>query len=225
MRTERDTLGEVRVPDDALYGAQTQRAVENYPISGLREHPVFIRAFIIIKKAAAMANRELGVLDRKLADAIIGAAEELLKNDEKYRNQFVVDVFQAGAGTSFNMNVNEVIASLANRSLGEKAAINANDHVNMAQSTNDVVPTAIRVAAVILLQELWPGLDALAGALDDRGKAFADVIKSGRTHLQDAVPVTLGQEFRAYAAAVKRSTRLLRDAAAELKVLGIGGTA
>jgi aspartate ammonia-lyase len=224
VRIERDTLGEVAVPDDALYGAQTQRAVENYPISGLREHPVFIRAFIIIKKAAAIANRELGVLDAKLADAIIAACDELQNNEPKYRNQFVVDVFQAGAGTSFNMNVNEVIASLANRALGG-TPIHPNDHVNMAQSTNDVVPTAIRVATIMLLEHLWPGLDMLADAFDERGKAFADVIKSGRTHLQDAVPVTLGQEFRAYAAAVRRSTRLLRAAASELTVLGIGGTA
>jgi aspartate ammonia-lyase len=224
VRIEKDTLGEVAVPDDALYGAQTQRAVENYPVSGLREHPIFVRAFIIIKKAAALANRELGVLDEKLAKAIVGACDELLNNEEKYRSQFVVDVFQAGAGTSFNMNVNEVIATLANRALGGRS-VNANDHVNMAQSTNDVVPTAIRVSAMLLLQKLWPGLDLLADALDERGDAFADVIKSGRTHLQDAVPITLGQEFRAYGAAVRRSTRLLRDAAAELKVLGIGGTA
>jgi aspartate ammonia-lyase len=224
MRIERDTLGEIAVPDDALYGAQTQRAVENYPISGLREHPIFIRAFILIKKAAALANRELGALDEKRAQAIIAACDELLNNEEKYRSQFVVDVFQAGAGTSFNMNVNEVIATLANRSLGERA-VHPNDHVNMAQSTNDVVPTAIRVSTLMLLTHLWPGLESLAEAFDDRGKAFADVIKSGRTHLQDAVPVTLGQEFKAYAAAVRRSTRLLRDAAAEMKELGIGGTA
>ena len=223
-RIERDTLGEIAVPDDALYGAQTQRAVENYPVSGLREHPIFIRAFILIKKAAALANRELGALDEKRARAIIAACDELLNDEKKYRSQFVVDVFQAGAGTSFNMNVNEVIATLANRSLGERV-VHPNDHVNMAQSTNDVVPTAIRVSALMLLTHLWPGLESLADAFDDRGKAFADVIKSGRTHLQDAVPVTLGQEFKAYAAAVRRSTRLLRDAAAELKALGIGGTA
>src|SRR5262249_1219441 len=147
MRSERDTLGEVKVPDDALYGAQTQRAVENYPISGLREHPVFIRAFIYLKKAAALANKELHALEPKLADAIIAACDDVLKNE--YRDQFVVDVFQAGAGTSFNMNVNEVIANLANRSLGGKLGeykpIHPNDHVNASQSTNDVFPTAIRV--------------------------------------------------------------------------------
>ena len=229
MRYEKDTLGDVAVPDDALYGAQTQRAVENYPVSGLREHPTFIRAFILLKKSAAIVNRELGALDPKLADAIIRACDDLLANEEKYRKQFVVDVFQAGAGTSFNMNCNEVIANLANLSangrLGDYRPVHPNDHVNMAQSTNDVFPTAIRVATVMLAMQLWTALDGLADAFDERGDAFSDVIKSGRTHLQDAVPVTLGQEFKAYAAAIRRSTRLLRDSAAELKVLGIGGTA
>src|SRR3954468_5571177 len=195
MRTERDTLGEVRVPDDALYGAQTQRAVENYPISGLREHPVFIRAFILLKKAAALANKELGALDVQVADSIVAACDELLNTEGKYRDQFVVDVFQAGAGTSFNMNVNEVIANLANPERGTYTPVNPNDHVNMAQSTNDVFPTAIRIATLLLLlRELLPELDGLAMALGERGEAFASVIKSGRTHLQDAVPVTLGQE-------------------------------
>jgi aspartate ammonia-lyase len=225
MRTERDTLGEVRVPDDALYGAQTQRAVENYPISGLREHPVFIRSFILLKKAAALANRELDALDAGLADSIVAACDELLGNPDKYRPQFVVDVFQAGAGTSFNMNVNEVIANLANPERGAYKPVHPNDHVNMAQSTNDVFPTAIRIATLLLLNELFPALDALAMALADRGEAFADVIKSGRTHLQDAVPVTLGQEFKAYASAVARATRQLAVAAVELRELGIGGTA
>jgi len=225
MRTERDTLGEVRVPDDALYGAQTQRAVENYPISGLREHPLFIHAFILLKKAAALANKELDAIDPKIADAIIAASDDLLNNEDRYRNQFVVDVFQAGAGTSFNMNVNEVIANLANPERGTYTPIHPNDHVNMAQSTNDVFPTAIRIATLLLLNELLPELDALANAFDDRGNAFADIIKSGRTHLQDAVPLTLGQEFRAYASATRRASRLLRDTSNELHVLGIGGTA
>jgi aspartate ammonia-lyase len=219
MRTERDTLGEVLVPDHALYGAQTQRAVENYPISGLREHPLFIRTFIQLKRAAALANRELGAMDAETAEAIVGACDELLGNFEKYRNQFVVDVFQAGAGTSFNMNVNEVIATLARK------GIHPNDHVNMSQSTNDVFPTAIRVAGLLLLNELFPQLDALGSTFDAKGDEFADVIKSGRTHLQDAVPVTLGQEFHAYASATRRATKLLRDAARELRILGIGGTA
>src|ERR1051326_7049542 len=219
MRSERDTLGEVLVPDDALYGAQTQRAVENYPVSGLREHPVFIRTFIQLKRAAALANRELGAMQAETADAIVRACDELLGNLEKYRGQFVVDVFQAGAGTSFNMNVNEVIATLA----GE--GIHPNDHVNMSKSTNDVFPTAIRIAGLLLLNELLPHLDALASAFDGKGDEFADVIKSAPTHLQDSVPVTLGQEFHAYGSATRRATNLLRDAARELRILGIGGTA
>jgi len=229
MRIERDTLGEVRVPDDALYGAQTQRAIENYPISGLREHPELVRAFILLKRAAAQANRELGAMDERIANAIIGACDQIHGDFEEHRKHFVVDVFQAGAGTSFNMNCNEVIANLANLSLGGKLGeykpVHPNDHVNMAQSTNDVFPTAMRVATVALLEQLLPRLDQLADALDVKGDEFADVIKSGRTHLQDAVPVTLGQEFKAYAAAVRRSTSALRDAAASVRELGIGGTA
>ena len=229
MRVERDTLGEVRVPEDALYGAQTQRAVENYPVSGLREHPTFIRAFILLKRAAALANRELGGLDDRLASAIIGACDRILGDFPAHQQHFVVDVFQAGAGTSFNMNCNEVIANLANLSLdgklGEYTPVHPNDHVNMAQSTNDVFPTAIRVAGVMMLRDLLPELQNLVDALDAKGNEFADVIKSGRTHLADAVPITLGQEFRAYAAAVRRATRLLSEAARELHVLGIGGTA
>jgi len=225
VRIERDTLGDVAVPDEALWGAQTQRAIENYPISGLREHPIFIRAFILLKKAAALANRELGAMDAAIADAIVNACDELLANEAKYRDQFRVDVFQAGAGTSFNMNVNEVIANLANPTRGTYDPVRPNDHVNMAQSTNDVVPTAIRVAALLLLPALWDALDDLAGALAERGEAFKDVIKSGRTHLQDAVPVTLGQEFNAYSEAVARATRMLVSAATELREVGIGGTA
>ena len=229
MRVEKDTLGEVHVPDNALYGAQTQRAVENYPISGLREHPTFIRAFILLKRSAALANRELDALDEQRATAIVAACDRILGDFANHRKHFVVDVFQAGAGTSFNMNCNEVIANLANVSLGGTLGtytpVHPNDHVNMAQSTNDVFPTAIRVATLLLLNQLYPQLDALAEALDAKGEEFGDVIKSGRTHLADAVPVTLGQEFKAYASAVKRSTRLLRDAAEELKTLGIGGTA
>jgi aspartate ammonia-lyase len=265
FRTEKDTLGEVRVPADALYGAQTQRAVENYPVSGLREPPAFVRAFLLIKKASALANHELGTLDRPLAEAISNACDELLGDgsrpfaavlgkrrtpgtlrathaaavervsntsrhfNAKYTDQFVVDIFQAGAGTSFNMNCNEVIANLANRALGGEigaySPVNPNDHVNMAQSTNDTVPAAIRISTLLLLRELTPALDALAAAFDTKGEEFADVIKSGRTHLQDAVPVTLGQEFHAWGAAIRRATRLLRDASGEMRDLGIGGTA
>ena len=160
VRTERDTLGEVSVPSDALYGAQTQRAVKNYPISGLREHPTFIRAFLLIKRSAALANRELGALDERLAGAIVASCDRILGDFARFRPHFVVDVFQAGAGTSFNMNVNEVLANLANVSLGgrlgEYQPVHPNDHVNMAQSTNDVFPTAIRVAGVLLLGKLLP---------------------------------------------------------------------
>ncbi|HET7435167.1 MAG TPA: aspartate ammonia-lyase [Thermoanaerobaculia bacterium] len=229
MRIEKDTLGDVRVPAEALWGAQTQRAVENYPISGLREHPTFIRAFIFLKRAAALANRELGTMDDERANAIIKACDRILGDFKSFRGHFVVDVFQAGAGTSFNMNCNEVIANLANLSLGGKLGeykpVNPNDHVNMAQSTNDVFPTAIRLATLLLLEQLYPQLDALADAFDAKGEQFRDVIKSGRTHLQDAVPVTLGQEFRAYGSAMRRSTKLLHDAGEELRDLGIGGTA
>ena len=229
MRIERDTLGEVRVPEDALYGAQTQRAVENYPISGLREHPQFIRAFILLKRAAAQANRELGAMEERLANAIIAACDRVLGDFEGHRKHFVVDVFQAGAGTSFNMNCNEVIANLANLSLGGKLGeykpVHPNDHVNMAQSTNDVFPTALRMSTVFLLDELLPELEKLASALREKGNQFADVIKSGRTHLQDAVPVTLGQEFLAYAAAIDRAIDFLEDARMNACELGIGGTA
>jgi aspartate ammonia-lyase len=229
MRTERDTLGEVQVPNDALYGAQTQRAVENYPISGLREHPVFIRAFIFLKKSAALANAELGAMKSDIADAIGRACDSLLHDEAKYRDQFVVDVFQAGAGTSFNMNCNEVIANLANVSLGGKLGeykpVHPNDHVNMSQSTNDVFPTAIRISTLMLLGQLLPELDALASAFDAKADEFSDVIKSGRTHLQDAVPVTLGQEFRAYGSSTRRATHLLHESAKELRILAIGGTA
>ena len=229
MRIEKDTLGKVRVPDDALYGAQTQRAVENYPISGLREHPTFIRAFLLLKRAAALANRELGAMDDTTADANVAACDRIHREFDRFRPHFVVDVFQAGAGTSFNMNCNEVIANLANLSLGGKLGeykpANPNDHVNMSQSTNDVFPTAIRVATRMLLDVLSPRLQQLVSAFEEKGDAFADVIKSGRTHLADAVPVTLGQEFKAYAAAMRRAHRLLVDASEELLDLGIGGTA
>jgi aspartate ammonia-lyase len=238
VRIEKDTMGDVRVPRSALYGAQTQRAVENFPVSGIREPAVFIHAYVVLKKAAALANRELGALDRKRADAIVAACDEILGNhdaaagqyvSERYAGEFVVDIFQAGAGTSFHMNVNEVLANLANRSLGGKAGVydpvHPNDHVNMGQSTNDTFPTATRLAILLYLGELHPVLDGLADAFEAKGREFADVIKSGRTHLQDAVPVTLGQEFAAFGAAIRRSSRLLRAAEDELRELGIGGTA
>ncbi len=227
-RVERDSLGEVRVPAGALYAAQTQRAVENFPISGLRPYPAFIWSMAIIKRAAAEVNRDLGLLDPKLADAIVQAAQEVI--DGQHRDQFVVDPFQAGAGTSHNMNVNEVLANRANQILGvsleaEKKPISPNDQVNMAQSTNDTIPTAIRLGVLWRLADLLAAIDGLAEALERKAQEFDDVLKSGRTHLQDAVPVRLGQEFGAYAQAVRNDRERVATAADRLRRLGIGGTA
>jgi len=225
-RTERDTLGEVQVPADALYGAQTQRAVENFPVSGMVAQPALVRATAWIKKAAAQANRDLGRLPSAQANAIIQAADEVIAG--KWNDQFVVDVFQAGAGTSHNMNANEVIASRAAQLLGspgDRSAVNPNDHVNMGQSTNDVMPTAIRLAALALLKELYPAVHGLADALQEKAVEFADVLKSGRTHLQDAVPIRLGQEFGAYARTVRRCARRITAGEESLRELGIGGSA
>jgi len=226
-RIERDPLGELAVPADALYGVQTMRARENFPISGLRPLPAFVEAVVHIKKAAAQTHRETGRLEARLADAIIRAADEVLGG--QHRDQFVVDVFQAGAGTSHNMNCNEVLANRANELLGAKrgtyAPVHPNDHVNMAQSTNDVIPTAIRLGALGLLGALVAELDALADALHDKGREFDHVVKSGRTHLQDATPIRLGQEFAAYGHTVGRGARRLERAADDLRDLGIGGTA
>jgi len=226
FRVEKDSLGELHVPAQALYGAQTQRAVENFPISGLRPWRAFIWGMATIKRAAAEVNRDLGLLDEDRADAIIKAAQEVM--DGKWDDQFVVDPFQAGAGTSHNMNINEVIANRAtlvlNGLLGEYR-VHPNDHVNMAQSTNDTIPTAIRLGCLWRLDELLTTLDDLVSALDAKADEFDDVVKSGRTHLQDAVPVRLGQEFGAYAMAIRRDAERIRRAAEGLRRLGIGGTA
>ena len=226
-RTQHDSLGEVAVPESAYYGAQTERAVENFPISGMVAHPEMVRAIALVKRAAAEANLALGELDPRLGQAIVQAAREVA--DGRWREHFVIDVFQAGAGTSFNMNANEVIANRANEILGGKlgddAPVHPNDHVNMAQSTNDVYPTAMRLAALFLVQKLLRVLGDLERALNDKAREFDHIIKSGRTHLQDAVPVRLGQEFAAYAAAVGRSARRLEQAADSLKELNIGATA
>ena len=225
-RIERDSLGEVNVPAEALYGAQTQRAVENFPISGLKPRPAFIWSMAVIKRAAATINRDLCLLDDGRADAIIRAAQEVM--DGQWNDQFVVDPFQAGAGTSHHMNVNEVIANRATQILGGglgEYKVHPNDHVNMAQSTNDTIPTAIRLGCLWRLDELLDVLKELAEALNEKAAAFDDIVKSGRTHLQDAVPVRLGQEFGAYARAVQRDAERIRVAADELKRLGIGGTA
>ncbi|HEY2933893.1 MAG TPA: aspartate ammonia-lyase [Acidobacteriota bacterium] len=227
MRTEKDSLGEKEIPDTAYYGIQTARALENFPVSGIREHPAFIRSYVWIKRAAAEANRDLGLLDAARASAILRACDEILGG--ALQDQFVVDVFQAGAGTSFNMNVNEVVANRALELMGKKrgdyASLHPNDHVNMAQSTNDTFPTAMHLSALLLHRRAQSALERLISSLRRKGEEFAEVIKSGRTHLQDAVPVTLGQEFTAYAGALERSAKFLKAAAAELLELPLGGTA
>jgi fumarate hydratase, class II len=226
FRVERDSLGEIRVPQAALYGVQTQRAVENFPISGMRPWPAFIWAMATIKRAAAEVHKDLGMLDAERADAIVQAAEEVRQG--RWNDQFVVDPIQAGAGTSHNMNTNEVIANRATQILGGQLGeykVNPNDHVNMAQSTNDTIPTAIRLGALWRLDELLAAVDELAAALNEKARDFDDIVKSGRTHLQDAVPVRLGQEFNAYARAVQRDGERLRRSAEGLRRLGIGGTA
>jgi fumarate hydratase class II len=225
-RIERDSLGEVHVPVNALYGAQTQRAVENFPISGLKPRPAFIWSMAMIKRAAAEVNRDLGLMDKEKANAIIEAAQEVI--DGKWNDQFIVDPIQAGAGTSHHMNVNEVIANRATQILGGKIGeykVHPNDDVNMAQSTNDTIPTAIRLGCLWRVDELLTVLSNLVNALNEKATEFDDIVKSGRTHLQDAVPVRLGQEFGAYAQAVERDAERIRNAADDLSRLGIGGTA
>jgi aspartate ammonia-lyase len=226
-RVERDPLGELPVPADALYGVQTERARLNFPISGLRPNPAFVDAVIWIKKAAALTHRETGRLAAPLADAIVRAADEVLGG--RHRDQFVVDPYQAGAGTSHNMNCNEVLANRANELLGGKRGeyqpVHPNDHVNMAQSTNDVIPTAIRLGALSLLPALLGALDRLAAAFLAKGTAFDEILKSGRTHLQDATPIRLGQEFTAYGHTVQRNRDRIDRASDDLRDLGIGGTA
>jgi fumarate hydratase class II len=225
-RIERDSLGEVAVPKDALFGAQTQRAVENFPISGLSPWRAFIWSMATIKLAAAEVNQELGLLEGDLAAAIVQAAQETV--DGKWDPEFVVDPFQAGAGTSHNMNTNEVIANRATLIMGGEIGeylVRPNDHVNMAQSTNDTIPTAIRLGILWRLDELLMAVNDLAEALRQKSIEFDQVIKSGRTHLQDAVPVRLGQEFGAYSRAVERDAERVHRAAEGLRRLGIGGTA
>ncbi|MBI3447462.1 MAG: aspartate ammonia-lyase [Acidobacteria bacterium] len=226
-RTEKDSLGEKQVPAEVYYGIQTLRAVENYPISGLRPHPRFVDAYMYQKKASALANMGAGALDRKVGEAIVAACDEILAGN--LRDQFVVDVFHSGAGVSQHMNVNEVLANRAAEILGGKrgayALVHPNDHVNFGQSTNDTYPTAMRVAALLVLRDLDPALAALERALDLKGVEFDKVLKSGRTHLQDAVPIRLGQEFAAYARAIGRSRTVLKDAGRQAAELGLGGTA
>jgi fumarate hydratase, class II len=238
-RIEKDSLGVMQVPSDALYGAQTQRAVMNFPISGLKQYHAFVWSMALIKRAAAEVNYGLGLfsdrevdgkkfMSRQIVAAIVQAAQEVM--DGQWDAQFVVDPFQAGAGTSHNMNANEVIANRANQILGyalddPKKPVSPNDHVNMAQSTNDTIPTAIRLGCLWRLDELLKTIDALADALDAKAKEFDGVVKSGRTHLQDAVPVRLGQEFGAYAQAVRHDRERIATAGDRLRRMPIGGTA
>src|SRR5215469_1243530 len=226
-RKEKDSLGSVEVPERAYYGAQTARAVENYPISGLSAHSMLIRAFGMVKRAAVEANLELGLVEPHRAEAIIQAAQEVI--DGKWDKEFVVDVFQAGAGVSFHMNTNEVIANRANEilgaELGDYTHIHPNDHVNYGQSTNDVFPTGMRLATLLNLETLYPVLDTIAATFAAKAKEFDGIMKSGRTHMQDAVPIRLGQEFAAYGVAIEKSRAFLVQASGTLRELGLGGSA
>lgn len=226
MRQEKDSLGFREIPDDAFWGAQTSRAVENYPISGERAHPETVKAYVLIKKACAETNREVGRLDSQKAEAIAAACDEVLAG--KWQDQFVVDVYQAGAGTSFHMNVNEVLAGRAAEILGkrnDRSLVNPNDDVNLGQSTNDTFPTALHLAALAVGRKLSAEIGRLADSFGAKGREFEGIVKSGRTHLMDAVPVTLGQEFRAYASALTHRREAIDRALEGLTALALGGTA
>ncbi|MBS1117304.1 MAG: fumarate lyase, partial [candidate division NC10 bacterium] len=222
-RVERDSLGEVKVPKDALYGAQTQRAVENFPVSGIRFPRVFIRALGLIKAVAAEVNAGLGLLDAQIANAIHLAGLEVAEG--KWDDQFPLDIFQTGSGTSTNMNANEVIAGRAMQILGG-TAVHPNNHVNMGQSSNDVIPAAIHVSAYLQLQEVYlPAFTHLHGALKKREAELADVVKTGRTHLMDAMPVRMGQEIGGWAFQVQQAIERVESCLPRLARLAIGGTA
>ena len=227
-RKERDSMGEVEVPRDALFGAQTRRALDNFPVSELRKPRRFVQALGAIKLEAANVNHELGLLDEEVKDAIVEAAEEVV--DGVLDNQFVVDVFQTGSGTSTNMNANEVISNRAIQikggELGSKEPVHPNDHVNMGQSSNDVIPTAIHLSALISIQEdLLPALEKLQAALEEKSREFDHVVKTGRTHLQDATPIRLGQEFTGYAGQIERGAQRVKKAREDLTEVALGGTA
>lgn len=227
MRIEKDSLGELSIPDDVFYGIQSFRASKNFPISGTQVHPQLIRSFLLLKKAAAKANQAAGALDEKKTAAITTAVDELLKDN--YLKHFIVDAYQAGAGTSQNMNANEVIANKANVLLGGKLGaydhVHPNDHVNMSQSTNDTYPTAMRLATLVLSKELVNELQRFSNAFKQKAQEFDLVIKSGRTHLQDAVPIRLGQEFSAYQKTIEHLIGLVIHSQDYLRELGIGGSA
>jgi fumarate hydratase class II len=228
FRTEKDSMGEMKVPRNAYWGPETQRAIENFPISGLRFPRIFLRALAMIKMAAALVNMELGLLERRLGRAIVQAAREVLEGN--FDHQFVLDIFQTGSGTSTNMNANEVIAHRANQILGgkigDKKPIHPNDHVNLGQSSNDVIPSAIHIAALEgIRNDLLPALKTLQKALEKKVREFDAVMKIGRTHLQDATPIRLGQEFSGYASMVKHGVRRIENLRGNLSELALGGTA
>ena len=224
-RIEKDSMGEVKVPENAKYGAQTQRAHDNFPISGIRFTRAFIKALGIIKKNAAQVNFELGLLDQEISKAIQGAAQEII--DGNHDTEFVVDIFQTGSGTSSNMNANEVVARLANECFPNlKTPVHPNDHVNFGQSSNDVIPTAIRISAVIELKEKFiPALKHLALTFDQKGSEYKHVVKTGRTHLMDAMPITIAQQFGGYARQLRLGIDRIQDAIVRLSELPQGGTA
>lgn len=226
-RTETDSLGPVEVPAEALYGAQTTRAIANFPISGLKASPFLIRALAMIKLAAAEANQSLELITQEQGSAIGQAAQEIIEG--QHHDHFVVDVFQAGAGVSLHMNANEVIANRAGQILGEVPGsykkVHPNDHVNYGQSTNDVFPTAMRLSVLLALEDLYPVLNDLAAGFDGKAGEFNDILKAGRTHMQDAVPITLGQEFAAYAVAIRKCHQHVARTAESLRELGLGGSA
>lgn len=228
FRIEKDSMGDRQIPGSAYYGIQTLRAIENFPISGIKPLSTYVDACVIIKKATAIVNGELECIPEDVSQAIVKAAEEILNG--KFRDQFVVDVYQAGAGTSHHMNVNEVLANRALEILGEEKGnyklVNPNDHVNYGQSTNDVIPTAIRIGGLLALSKtLHPALDLAISSLETKAIEFQDIVKSGRTHLQDAVPVRLGENFRAWSQILSEHQNRIYTASGDLMVLGLGGSA
>lgn len=228
FRIERDSMGERQIPSDAYYGIQTLRATENFPISGIKPLATYVDACVLIKKATAIANGELSCIPQEVSQAIVQAADEVLAG--KFRDSFVVDIYQAGAGTSHHMNVNEVLSNRALEILGDEKGnykrVSPNDHVNYGQSTNDVIPTAIRIGGLLALErQLYPAVVAAIAALDRKAEEFKDIVKSGRTHLQDAVPVRLGESFRAWAQILREHQNRLKTAAGDLTQLGLGGSA
>ncbi len=228
VRIERDSMGDRQIPSSAYYGIQTLRAIENFPISGIKPLPTYVDACVLIKKATAIVNGELGCIPQEISNAIVQAADEVLAGN--LRDQFVVDVYQAGAGTSHHMNVNEVLANRALQILGEELGnykrVSPNDHVNYGQSTNDVIPTAIRIGGLLALSKtLHPAIDKAIAALEEKAAQFQDIVRSGRTHMQDAVPVRLGENFRAWAHILTEHQNRIYTASGDLMMLGLGGSA